>query len=1161
QLHTCNGAEYSWGLGYIFETYPLSIHSPDSRHNPGYELLSVDATKSVIRIRSPRCYLSTPLKDLGCKSCMGLKTEVDVIRDWAHQPFGKKTPSRLSHKQLTEKLISISKQLKNEQLKKADYFKSLKRARKKISSFDKLIDVISNNDVPGLSRLLSTAKKEGWSVMKTFEMILLALGGKYHPRNYTDFDKDLAILMYELGGGAALHALNKAEIMLPSRFTIANLRRHHSLRITVGDVKLLDIMENIEILFRNIDAGEHARVGHTLCIDEIAADGRLSYLPETDEIGGLCEYAISELETFKMGSDLMSVKAMVKAIRANRVHVGKEFSVAAFARHAQTDYGAKPVLLMPTCKKGSWKSSAKILQKLVQAWKLSPFGEAMHGRLESISSDGDPTRRAALYLLCMHKKLGRDDPLYKFLSGLIGLNLYTRHGEAASARIGKLLRSKEGILVIGVVINKSLIAQWLEQLPGYDWSDASIHTLLNPKDPQDVPLAVKLVFLVAELRHLDSSEFTPSERKTHRALCLLGETFHALLEPFINPTLSLSEQIIHLVKLAHLTCALFLQNEGGFIPNQLYGDIQCMVKNAIFKVAHTKVLNPLLKVFLCLLGDNVLEVLFGRSRMIGGHSPNMAIDELRQRFASALRIDEIFRKYPHLERHAQRLKMARSRDVDHLTPDDWKTDTAGKSHGRGFMTFDRHGTDTCHGLYGIVIDFRFHFQRENFDLMRPKGGKYPGVSKEVDRSLVDSDTTCTSDLEGDSEGSEDAQDILMFDAQAALVAEKVARDSAASESDSPPSIWIKLDDEGRKVAHKKTVLREFMDPTLDDVSDEYLLKLQGLFATLVSFNTSNVALAVLQCTVIKTTRTHPSNYLDAAPVAEISLPESQYEVTGQILSLVPFFGSPECLSWAWTTDFVSFDSAKAKRTTPTDAPARMRHLSIAVNGRLVLPLSLKDFRQATLEEILQATSPGAVATDTPEGAETTWVFTNTQLDGMRSTLLDRVKDEQVRLKIPVFGAVKDGRYPYEAFISNDQNERNPVSHCLPSIKAPSLKDGRRKCHICLKDIAGPDRQNHMGEHILLSICGVQENKLTSPVAVSYPCGFCGGSMTNNSCTIGIQSGKASSSCLDAYPFMVSAASNSSTSKPCTNVPIRCVLCDDIHWKYNMEQHLKERHPQ
>jgi hypothetical protein len=49
-----------------------------------------------------------------------------------------------------------------------------------------------------------------------------------------------------------------------------------------------------------------------------------------------------------------------------------------------------------------------------------------------------------------------------------------------------------------------------------------------------------------------------------------------------------------------------------------------MVKNARFKIVYSKVLNPLVKVFLCLLGDDVLETLFGRSRMIGGYSPNMA---------------------------------------------------------------------------------------------------------------------------------------------------------------------------------------------------------------------------------------------------------------------------------------------------------------------------------------------------------------------------------------------------------------------------------------------------------------------------------------------------------------------------------------------------------
>jgi hypothetical protein len=134
------------------------------------------------------------------------------------------------------------------------------------------------NDVPGLSRLLSTAKKEGWSTAKTAEQSQLAIDGKYHPRNYTEFDRDLAILMYEIGGGAALYALNKAPIMLPSRFTIAETRRELNLRISVGDVKVSDILANIETLFSDIDCEDSGPVLHTLMQDEIAGDGRLLML-------------------------------------------------------------------------------------------------------------------------------------------------------------------------------------------------------------------------------------------------------------------------------------------------------------------------------------------------------------------------------------------------------------------------------------------------------------------------------------------------------------------------------------------------------------------------------------------------------------------------------------------------------------------------------------------------------------------------------------------------------------------------------------------------------------------------------------------------------------------------------------------------------------------
>ncbi|KAF8194408.1 hypothetical protein K438DRAFT_1969027 [Mycena galopus ATCC 62051] len=150
----------------------------------------------------------------------------------------------------------------------------------------------------------------------------LAIEGKYHPRNYTDFEKELAILIYELGGRGALYALNEAQIMLPSRDTIADIRRKHSLRITVGDVTISDILKNIAILFKDVEIEPgHQRVGITLSQDEIAGDGLLCYLDETDEFAGLCEHAISELNTLKMGTDFESVQTVLGRVsRKKKMH-------------------------------------------------------------------------------------------------------------------------------------------------------------------------------------------------------------------------------------------------------------------------------------------------------------------------------------------------------------------------------------------------------------------------------------------------------------------------------------------------------------------------------------------------------------------------------------------------------------------------------------------------------------------------------------------------------------------------------------------------------------------------------------------------------------------------------------------------------------------------
>ena len=111
-------------------------------------------------------------------------------------------------------------------------------------------------------------------------------------------------------------------------------------------------------------------------------------------------------------------------------------------------------------------------------------------------------------------------------------------------------------------------------------------------------------------------------------LILLGRMLEALMEPFVNPDLTISQQITSLIKFTHIACTSFLKHESDFMPLHLYSDLQCMVHTAVFCVAHTEVLNPQHSVYLCLLGDDVLEVLVGRAWMIGGYSPNVELRSL-----------------------------------------------------------------------------------------------------------------------------------------------------------------------------------------------------------------------------------------------------------------------------------------------------------------------------------------------------------------------------------------------------------------------------------------------------------------------------------------------------------------------------------------------------
>ncbi|KAK6991451.1 hypothetical protein R3P38DRAFT_3223532 [Favolaschia claudopus] len=151
-------------------------------------------------------------------------------------------------------------------------------------------------------------------------------------------------------------------------------------------------------------------------------------------------------------------------------------------------------------------------------------------------------------MLCMHDEIRPGNPLYEYVENLPGHEFKGIRGD---------LCSNAGMVIKNVCVNPEL----LKRLEGYQ--APALH---------------------CRAWKLDPANYDISEAAELEALSLLGEMFHALLERFINVKLSLSEQIESLVRFSHLLCALYMQNGTSFMSDQLYSDLQTMVKNAVLTV-------------------------------------------------------------------------------------------------------------------------------------------------------------------------------------------------------------------------------------------------------------------------------------------------------------------------------------------------------------------------------------------------------------------------------------------------------------------------------------------------------------------------------------------------------------------------------------------------
>ncbi|KAG2029090.1 hypothetical protein BDR03DRAFT_1051571, partial [Suillus americanus] len=457
-----------------------------------------------------------------------------------------------------------------------------------------------------------------------------------------------------------------------------------------------------------------------------------------------------------------------------------------------TQFLSSPLRWPALCKTEDATDMEHILYRAIGSWNRTGASASV-GPIWSLATDGDATS------LFVKFPLSPESPLYGTLVNLQGLNLFTGEG------ICTLIRAPRGI-----VINNG-------RLPAYD--EAAVTKLLHPDDPQDVPRAVELMLAIIKFSqsqcHVLDDSFS-LEVNTHAdliSISLLSALLESILTPFINISLSLSEQFQYLSCYAHLAYAFFHAHRHSFMSYQLYYDTQTMVKNATFSLSKQQSLDPHARFYLSDVGDDPLEILFGCTHMIGGHNSAYSYAQAIDRLGTAKDIDGVFKCHPELDPGHWHLKLTCHEGVDHINREIWKGDIVA---GRCDLPLAwRNGRDSALSILitsqldPVHYSFNDHFNNSDVDMLRPFGqNKYFGITTEEelkDPSYVPPELppvmrsppsqhleTILSNEDGDMLQLEESdrheeEDEIMLTFQEALINESPADAPSQSSSELPPA--------------------------------------------------------------------------------------------------------------------------------------------------------------------------------------------------------------------------------------------------------------------------------------------------------------------------------------------------------------------------------------
>ncbi|TFK70649.1 hypothetical protein BDN72DRAFT_870211 [Pluteus cervinus] len=1020
-------------------------------------------------------------------------------------------------------------------------------------------------------------------------MVEAAAQDLYHPKSWTETEEMRALLLLKMGGSRVAQ-VNQRSSGAPSLTYLRQRSFTPPIVPSPSHPTASEVSQNVKAVFQNVIeiVQERVKAQHVVVMfDELATEKRIRYDEGTNFFLGVCrEHGDQVSLEFNGESDL---EELFKALDEKQIHYAAEATIAALGVLCNDHriYPARPVLVSGDCKQESGEEHAKVIQTVVKG--INSERPNTRFRIVSLASDGESRRGYALGLLTFKHQLSNDSPIYPLLFCLILMDLHVGHDDLTCDKDYKhifkrwrnLFLRPRGVVVCGVRITPAIIKRHLREEGA---SAEHIRSLFNPSDQQDVKAAFDLLKGIWSLPKTTSNPRLGFQA-ARKSLWILGKLLYHLVFPYLCADLSLSEQLEHLSAAAHLAFVLYQPSGKAFIPTELYIDVMLMIKNAYFCVAKAKVDDPDGSFWITLLGTDRLEELFGILRTMVGNDANLDILQLVSRITSTTEVSNIFAKYPEWDR-------APRHSADHIKPRSWRGNvgvrevTLQTAWRRGRTLVETECEFSGDILSSAELDPTIH-------ILAPSGillVTAPLADDDIDESLDDiilaarnitpsseavtSEDQLEPELEDNDNDTEPTSDDPIpaiqspisaptddVDDQQGANSDRVDIENCLSDmafedghaqsnnegsqpQQSRPSRTLKIN--GRDIVKSK-FLSQFSQYRKRPGSFDRLKRVQDVDR----YTSGYLNQGSLHLKAPHITPNDPVLLISDPVASLLSADKNAWLVIGEVNGIT-IDGEP--------VEYVPHKMLRESIVSVSYQVIGLRPASSAEDPssehdwRSFRPLTEKTFSVAGC--VIQPINP-STSTDNEF-----YLFDSRVLVALASSLFEGLVQAELK-NLPKTNP--DLEFPYReragkaCFICNDNGGFAKISDantfdcplCLPERSVTlDLSQGQRVLE-------------HIGSHILYD--PVVDRSLE-------PCGLC--LQPSSVCKYIVKKGKGahgslkvdrshSTGCLAASNFSYSVASKSKSSSPCSNVPIPCPLCPRAApaiWRYNLEHHLKVRHP-